>query len=113
MVGVQCQAVTQLKQLSAGSVLGWVTAGPRPACRNAEREVIFSETVDWGQTLLNGRLYRHRFSAVFLCPRANAIQHRREWLRSHSQGRNLWREEGKRKAETGRKEKGEKGGGDI
>ena len=81
VVGVRCQAITQVKQLFAGSVLGWVTAGPRPAHRNAEREVIFQRLVDWRQTLLNGRTYRHRFSAVSLCPRANAIQHWREWLR--------------------------------
>ena len=48
VVGVQYQAITQIKQLFAGSVLGWVTAGPRPAHRHAEQEVIFSETVDWG-----------------------------------------------------------------
>ena len=86
VVGFRCQAITQVKQLFAGSVLGWVTAGPRPAHRNAEREVIFQRLLDWGQTVLNGRLYWHRFSAVSLCPRANAIQHRREWLRSHSHG---------------------------
>ena len=63
VIGVRYQAVTQVKQqLGAGSVLGWVTAGPRPVYRNAEWEVIFSETVDWGQTLLNGRL----FGTVFL-----------------------------------------------
>ena len=72
--------------IGAGSVLGLVTASPRPAYRNVEREIISSETVDWGPTLLNSRLYWHRFSAVFLCPRGNAIQHRRERLRSHSQG---------------------------
>ena len=90
-----------IKQLGARSVLGWVTASPRPAYRNAEREVIFSETVDWGQTLLNGRLYRHRFSAIFLCPGANAIQHRRKWPPSHFQGRDLWREESERKEKGG------------
>ena len=41
VVGVRCQAITQVKQLLAPSVLGWVTAGPRPAQRNAEREVAF------------------------------------------------------------------------
>ena len=30
-------------------------------------------------------LYRYRFSLVSLCPRANAIQHRKEWLRLHTQ----------------------------
>ena len=79
VLGVRYQAVIQVKQSGVGSVLGWVTAGPRPAYRNAEREVIFSEPVDWGQTLLNGWLYRHRFSAVFLCLCVNAIQHRRKW----------------------------------
>ena len=54
VVGVRCQAITQVKQLFAGSVLGWVTAGPRHAHRNAEREVIFQRLLDWGQTLLNG-----------------------------------------------------------
>ena len=47
MVGVRCQAITQVKQLGAGSVLGWVTTGPRPVNRNAEREVIFLEILDW------------------------------------------------------------------
>ena len=84
--GVRCQAITQVKQLFAGSVLGWATAGPRPAHRNAEWEVIFQTVLDCEQTLLNGRLYRHRFFAVSLCPRANAIKHRREWLRSYSHG---------------------------
>ena len=51
VVGVQHQAVTQVKRLGAESVRGWVTAGPRPAYRSAEWQVIFSETVDWGQTL--------------------------------------------------------------
>ena len=46
VVDVRHQAVTQVKQFGAGSVLGWVTAGLRSAYRNAEREVIFSETVD-------------------------------------------------------------------
>ena len=36
---------TQVKQVGAGSVLRWVTAGLRPAHRNVEREVEFSETV--------------------------------------------------------------------
>ena len=31
VVGVRCQAITQVKQPFTGSVLGWVTAGPRPA----------------------------------------------------------------------------------
>ena len=31
VVGVRCQAITQVKQPFAGSVRGWVTAGPRPA----------------------------------------------------------------------------------
>ena len=89
MVGVRCQAITHVKQRFAGLVLGWVTAGPRPAHRNAEREVMFQRLLTWGQTLLNGRLYRHRLSAVSevsLCPRANTIQLRREWLRPHSHG---------------------------
>ena len=51
VVGVRHQTVTQVKQLGAGSVLGWVTAGPRTAYRNAEREIIFREPIDWGQTL--------------------------------------------------------------
>ena len=45
------------KQLCAGSVLGWVTAGPRLAHRNAE---------------LNSQLYWHRFFAISLCVRTNA-----------------------------------------
>ena len=50
-------------------VSAWMmTTGPRPAHRNAEREVIFQRLFDWGQTLLNGRLYRHRFSAVSPLP---------------------------------------------
>ena len=51
VVGVRCQAITQIKQLFAGSVLGWVTAGPRPAHRNTEREVMFQRLLDWGQTV--------------------------------------------------------------
>ena len=51
----------------------WVTIGLRPARQNAEREVIFLETVDWVQTLLNRRLYQHKFSAVSQCPHENAI----------------------------------------
>ena len=51
VVGVRCQAITQVKQLFAGSVLGWVTAGPRPAHPNAEREVITvrleTDSVKW------------------------------------------------------------------
>ena len=86
VVGVRCQAITQVMELFAGSVLGWLTADPWPAHRNAEQEVVFQRLVVGGQTLLNGRLYRHRFSAVSLCPRANAIQHGKEWLRSHSHG---------------------------
>ena len=66
VVGVRCQAITQVKQLFAGSVLGWLTAGPRLAHRNAEREEIFQRLVDWGQTLLNGRLCRPGFSQ-FTC----------------------------------------------
>ena len=54
VVGVRYQAITQVKQFGAESLLGWVTASPRPAYQNAERQVIFSETVDWGQTLLRG-----------------------------------------------------------
>ena len=109
MVGVRYQAVTQVKQLGAGSVLGWVTASPRPAYRNAEREVISSGTVYWGQTLRNSQLYRHRFSAVVSCPRANAIQHGRKWLLSHSQGGDLWREKSERKEKWEERRKGETG----
>ena len=46
--------IKKKKKLFAGSVLGWVTAGPRPAHRNAEREIIFQRLLEWGQTLLNG-----------------------------------------------------------
>ena len=53
----------------------------------------FSESVDWRRTLLNAQLYRYRFSTVFLCPRANAIQPRRESLWSHSQWAQPWQEE--------------------
>ena len=88
--------MTQVKQLDAGSVLGWVTAGPRPAHRNAEREVIFQETVDWGRNLLNGRLYWHKFSAVFLFfPCANTIHHRKRKNAvtfSGGGGKDLWRD---------------------
>ena len=51
VVGVRHRAVTRVKQLGAGSVFGWVTAGPRPAYQNAEREIIFPETVDCGDRL--------------------------------------------------------------
>ena len=63
---------------------GWVTAS---ATRTSERRVedYYSEIGDYRQTLLSGQLYRHRFSAISLCPRANAIQHTRESLRSHTQ----------------------------
>ena len=44
VVGVRCRAVTQVKHLFGGSVLGWMTAGPQLAHRNAEWEVIFR---DW------------------------------------------------------------------
>ena len=57
----------------------------------------FSKNIYWRQTLFSGRLYRHRFSAVSLCPRANAIQHWRERLRPHSKGGKLWLEEIDRK----------------
>ena len=109
VVGVRSQAITQVKQLRAGPVLGslgWVTVGPRPAHRNAEWHVIFQRLVDWRQTLLNGQLYRHRFSAVFLCPRAKAIRYRREWLWSHSEGgtekKKGYKEINEKEGETGR-----------
>ena len=44
----------------------------------------FSGIVD---RLLNNELYRHRFPELSLCPRTNAIQHRREWLGLHSLAR--------------------------
>ena len=59
--GIWYEAITEVKQLGSRSVLGWVTVGPQPAYRNTKWEVTFSETVDWRQTLLNGRLYRHIF----------------------------------------------------
>ena len=76
----------------------------RHAYRNAEREVIFSETVDRRQILRNGQLYRHRFSAVLLCSRAKTIQHGREWLRSYSQGSGPLAGRRWKKGETGKKE---------
>ena len=111
MIGVRCRAITQVKQLFAGSVLGWVTAGPRPAHRNVEREVIFQRLLDWGQTLLNGRLYRHRFSAVSLCPHVNAIQYAREWLRSHSHGDTSSGKDGRDGYKEGKAEERGKGWG--
>ena len=109
MVGFRHQAVTQIKQLGAGSVPGWVTASLRPAYRNAKREVIVSGTVDWGQTLWNCRLFRHRFSAVFLCPHANAIHHRKEWLRSRSQGGTCDRKKVKERRNGKKRGKGKRG----
>ena len=76
--GVRYLAITRVEQLGAGLVLGWVTVDLRPAHRSAEREVIILETVDWGQTRLNGQLYRRRLSGFSLCPGANVIQHWRE-----------------------------------
>ena len=65
------------------SVFGWGTANPQPAHRNTEREIIFQKR----RTLSNGWLYGHRFSAFsWICLRTNVIQHRKEWLRSDSQG---------------------------
>ena len=48
VVGVRCQAITQVMPLFAGLILGWVTTGPRPAHRNAEREVIFQRLLRLG-----------------------------------------------------------------
>ena len=73
-----CQAITQVKQFGAGSVLGWVSAGPRPAHRNAEREA--------------GSGKREAGSG-----KREEEEHRREWLRWHSQEGNLRREESERK----------------
>ena len=58
----------------------------------------------------------HRFSAASLCPRVNAIQHRREWSRSHSQEVKLWLEESEKKNNKERaknERKGEKGDRDV
>ena len=74
--------------------------------RSAERKVIPSETEDWGQ---NGGLYRHRFSAFFLCPRANTIQH-------GEHGYGYFLNEGGGGDSGGKKVKGEngkKGSGDV
>ena len=69
--------------------------------RSAERKVILSETVNWEQ---NGGLCRHRFSAVFLCPRANAIKHE-----ENSQRRVAGNSGGK----NGKGENGKKGGREM
>ena len=105
---VRCPAPGRTSQAIWRWVSTWMGDRRSAACisKRWAREVIFSETVDWGQTLWNGWLYRHRFSAVFLCFRANAIQHRREWRRSHSQGGTSG---GKTVKERGNGKKGGKG----
>ena len=52
-------------------------------------------------------------SAVFLCFRANAIQHRKEWLRSHSQEGDPSREDNEGKGKREERRKAETGGGDM
>ena len=63
VVGVRCQAITQLKQLFVGSVLGWVTAGARPAHRNAERAVIFPRLLDYTENSIS---LRQRYRTINL-----------------------------------------------
>ena len=41
---IRIEAIIHDKRLVAGSVLRWMTAGPWPAHRNADREVIFCQT---------------------------------------------------------------------
>ena len=79
---VRFQGITEVKQLFAESVFMQVSTSPRHAYRNAEREIIFQRQMGDRRY---GRLYRHRFSTIFLCPRA--IQRSNEWLRLHSEGR--------------------------
>ena len=88
VVGVRHQAVTQVQQLGAGSVLAWMTAGSGPAYRNAERgRLFFSETCRLGTDCEIADCIGTgcpQFSSALV---VNAIQHRREWLQSHCRGR--------------------------
>ena len=85
-----------------------MTVGQHPAHRNAERKVFFSETVDWGKTLLNDRLYRHRFPAVSLCPRANAIPAKERIAAVTFSRGDLWRKGDKKRGKGENEERGKR-----